>query len=295
MNPRYKNILSLKEYVKILENKNSRARGDQIITTLSGLGIEPTVQKCHWPGIRNIIADFSTEPYGKRILFTADYDVVNGSPGANDNASGVAVLLGLCQKLRHKKAPVKILFVDREEAWFRTPFIRLGLLGSLFYVWKNSMKNISAVYNLEFCGLGDLLAVWPIKNRQIIPALHNVEIAASRLGLPLKIAHIPWLLLSSDHLSFRLKGVKNALTLSLLPAEQAGVLEDSLSKMGLLRLLTGRRPALPKPLDVVHSSEDTSYNIDESSLNLMLSLLLELLSGYDTTGTASPLDNERIL
>jgi aminopeptidase YwaD len=288
MDKRYQEVQPLKEYVKALENKDSQARGEQIITALAQLGIEPTLQKRRWPRIRNIIVDFTTEPDAQQILFTAHYDAVKGSPGANDNASGVAVLLGLCHELWHRKVPVKIVFFDREEAWFRTPVIRLGLLGSLFYVLKNNMRNISAVFNLEFCGLGESLGIWPIRDRQVeLPALRRVEMAATRLGLPFKTAHIPWLLLSSDHMSFRLKGVRNALTLSLLPKDQISVLENSLSKLGLLNLLTGQRPALPKPLDIIHSGDDTSDNISENSLRLMLSLLLEVISGYYSTDNPS--------
>ena len=293
MDNRYQEVQPLKEYVKALDKKDSRARGEQIITSLAELGIEPTFQKCHWPRIRNIIVDFTTEPDAKQILFTAHYDVVKGSPGANDNASGVAVLIGLCHELRYRKIPVKIVFFDCEEAWFRTPVIRLGLLGSLFYVLKNNMRNISAVFNLEFCGSGDSLGIWPIRNSQVeLPALRRVKIASLRLGIPFKTAHIPWLLLSSDHMSFRLKGVRNALTLSLLPKDQVSVLEDSLSKLSFLKLLTGQRPSLPKPLDIVHSSDDTSDNISENSLRLMLSLLLEVISGYVSTDSPSFSSNE---
>ena len=293
MDKQYREIRPLKEYVNILEYKDSTARGEQIITTLAELGLKPTFQKCRWPRIRNIIIDFSTEPDAKQILFTAHYDVVKGSPGANDNASGVAVLLGLCHELRYQKVRVKIVFFDREEAWFRTPVIRLGLLGSLFYVLKNNMQNISAVFNLEFCGSGDSLGIWPIHNRQSeLPALHRVETAALRLGLPYKTAHIPWLLLSSDHMSFRLKGVRNALTMSLLPKDQVSVLESSLSKLSFLKLLSGQRPTLPKPLDSIHSGADTSDNISENSLSLMLSLLLEIISNYYSTGKSSLPNNE---
>lgn len=293
MNNQYQEIKPLKEYVKVLENKDSQARGEQIITALTELGLEPTFQKCYWPRIRNIIVDFTTEPDANQILFSAHYDVVNGSPGANDNASGVAVLIGLCHELKHQKVQVKIVFFDREEAWFRIPLIRLGLLGSLFYVLKNSMRNISAVFNLEFCGSGDYLGIWPIHSRQKeLPAFLRVKMAALRLGLPYQNAHIPWLLLSSDHMSFRLKGVRNALTLSLLPKDQVSELENLISKLSFLKLLTGQKPTLPKPLDIIHSSADTSDNISENSLGLMLSLLLEVISGYYSADNPSFFNDE---
>lgn len=269
------------EHVRALENKNSLARGQQVQAALEALGLEATIQECHRLGIKNIIVDFSPSSQEKRLLFTAHYDVLRGSPGANDNASGVAVLLGLCHELRHRLAPVRIVFFDREEPWLRTPILRLGLLGSLYYVCKTNLRTIAAVFNLEFCGLGDFLGIWPIKGQETnFPALKMVEKAASQLALPFKSAHIPWLFFSSDHLSFRLKGMPNALTLSLFPTSQIPLFESLVSNLSLVRLLAGQRPTLPEPLSFIHSNKDTSSRLNEGSLNLMLSLLLEMVKGY---------------
>ena len=276
------------EYVTALEGRDSLARSKQILAALAVLGIEPVIQECRRPQLRNIVVDFSPKSEAKRLLFSAHYDVVKGSPGANDNASGVAVLLGLCYELKHKLAPVRIVFFDREEAWLRTRILSLGLLGSLYYVWKTNLRTIAAVYNLEFCGLGDFLAIWPIRSKETnLRALRVVEKAASRLALPSKSAHIPWPFLSSDHLSFRLKGFPNALTLSLLPTSQVPILEDILASISLTSLLTGRRPVWPEPLCFIHGDRDTSSHLNESSLKLMLSLLLEVIEAYGFCGSSS--------
>lgn len=159
-----KESLSLLEYVRALEGKDNIARGKQVQSALESLGIESVVQQCHHPRIKNIIIDFSPSSKEKRLIFSAHYDAVRSCPGANDNASGVAVLLGLCRELKQQQVPIRVIFFDREEAWLRTPLVRLGLLGSLYYVLKNNLRNISAVYNLEFCGVGEFLAVWPVKS-----------------------------------------------------------------------------------------------------------------------------------
>ena len=65
MDNRYQEAQPLKEYVQALENKDSQARGEQVITALAELGIKPTFQKCRWPRIRNIIVDFTTGPDAK--------------------------------------------------------------------------------------------------------------------------------------------------------------------------------------------------------------------------------------
>lgn len=253
--------MPLVDYVKLLENCDNRTRGQHVLNTLKTAGIEPAIQECRWPRIRNIIVDFSPDPKAKRLLFSAHYDARKGSPAANGNASGVAVLLllGLCRELKGRTAPVRVVFFDREEAWFRTPLLRLGLLGSLYYVWKSDLSNVAAVYNLEFCGLGESLGVWPVKEKEAnLPAVNAVAKAAAKLSIPLSLAHIPWPFITSGHLSFRFKGTRNAVTLSLLPASQIPGLGKALSGLSLPKLLTGRRPALPEPLSMIHSPKDTS-------------------------------------
>ncbi|OGO22559.1 MAG: hypothetical protein A2144_02420 [Chloroflexi bacterium RBG_16_50_9] len=264
------------EHVRALENKPSPARGQQVRERLEALGIPATRQECHRPQIKNIIVDFSGDSEEKRLVFSAHYDSVKGSPAANDNASGVAVLLGLCQQLKGIQAPIRVIFFDREEAWLRTPVLRLGLLGSLYYVFKNDLHNIEAVYNLEFCGLGESVGVWPVRrHEENLPAVTLVKKATANLNLPLRLAHIPWILLSSDHLSFRLKGLANSVTLSLLPVAE------------LPALLMGRRPVLPEVLSYIHSAKDTSSRLSEEPLRLMLSLLLEIIKDYSSTRSPS--------
>ncbi len=282
VDPEKTDALELFEYVKSLEGKESIARGNQVISILNSLGIKSNIQQNRFPRIRNIIIDFSSRK-GKRLIFSAHYDKVNGSPGANDNASGVAVLLGLCRILKPQEAPVRVIFFDREEAWLRSRFLHPGLLGSLYYVFRNNLRDISAVYNLEFCGTGDCCTIWPIKNYQKdLAAYKAVERAAAALKLDLNAAHIPWLLFSSDHLSFRLKGLPNAVTLSLLPIEQIPAVKNLVSNLNLHRILSGRKPLLPGVLASLHTPEDTVSHLSEGSLKLMLSLLIDIIHDFSS-------------
>jgi len=271
---------SLLDYVKALENQDSRRRGELVRGFLESLGVGFTVQRSRHPRIENIIVDFLPES-PQELGFSAHYDVVRGSPGANDNASGVAVLLGLCRTLKASPAPARVIFFDREEAWVRTPFLRLGLLGSLYYVFRHDLNKLRAVFNLEFCGSGDCLAIWPIKDGQKrLPAFEVASGAAAKMGLPAKTAHVPWLLLSSDHFSFRIRGLANAITLSLLPSDQAAEFEGLIARLNVFRLLTGHRPALPGVLATVHTPADTASRMNEASLSLMLSLLRVIVETY---------------
>jgi Zn-dependent M28 family amino/carboxypeptidase len=282
--------LCLMEHIKALENQNSSARGQYIQQTLKRFEIKSVTQNCNVLQIKNIIVDFSSGFENKHLIISAHYDVVKGSPGANDNASGVSVLLGLCQELRDIKIPVKIVFFDREEAWIRTPLLRLGLLGSLYYAYTTNLRNISAVYNLEFCGAGDCLAIWPIGHKEnTLSAFRQITVASDRIGLPYKSAYIPWMLMSSDHLSFRLRGFPNVLTLSLLPSDGIKAIEKTLAGTNLYNIVFRHRPIMPEPLSVVHTSKDTSSNLNENSLNLVLKLLIEVIREH-----ASPVGNNSL-
>lgn len=65
----------------------------------------------------NIIASFGPRE-GKRLVFGAHYDTVRRTPGADDNASGVAILLALADRLGRSPPPRRIdlvAFAPEEE------------------------------------------------------------------------------------------------------------------------------------------------------------------------------------
>ena len=271
----------LLDHVAALEKLHGAARGRELQSRLAAQGTSAKIRAWPVPRIENLVVDFSPRPNERHLLFSAHYDAVKKSPGANDNASSVAVLLEICRRLRGASVPVKIVFFDQEEAWFRTPFIRLGLLGSFHYALSNDLGKIEAVFNLEFCGVGDSLGIWPVKssNRGIL-AVEVAEKAAGTLKTHVTIGSVPGVLLSSDHLPFRLGGVSNSITLSLLPSDQLPVLENFMGNLSIPRLLGGQRPSMPGVLERVHKANDVSSRLSEDSLRLMVSLLLQIIHIY---------------
>ena len=155
--------------------------------------------------------------------------------------------------------------------------MRLGLLGSLYYAATHRLNDISCVYNVEYCGLGDSLCVWPVgKREKLSPVVKAAERVASDLNVDLVTARVPWMLMSSDHLSFRLKGFSNSVTLSLLPAPQVPRLERMISGLRPHQLINRRKLELPEPLASIHTMRDTSSLLQEESLQLMLRVLHSL-------------------
>jgi Zn-dependent M28 family amino/carboxypeptidase len=103
-------------------------------------------QPCH-----NLEAEIS----GSRpeiIVIGAHYDSVFGSPGANDNGSGVAATLALARRFASRKPEHTLRFVAfvNEEP----PYFLSGEMGSLVYArrCKERRDKISAMISLETIG-----------------------------------------------------------------------------------------------------------------------------------------------
>lgn len=134
------------------------------------------------------------------IIVGAHYDGVAGSPAANDNASGVAMIFELIKNL--KKVPVRnknVLFVffDDEE---------LGLIGSNEFAKKILFDsiNVHSVHTVDQMGWdsdGDR-AIELERPTDSLKAKY--ESAALELNIPVHITNTP----TSDHSSFRGRGFK---------------------------------------------------------------------------------------
>jgi hypothetical protein len=130
-----------------------------IEVTLASMGYAVGLQEFVADGkpVRNI--DVTIQPANQSanpevIVVGAHYDSVLGSPGANDNASGVAAVIELARLLRDlERVTVKrirlVLFVNEEPPYFRTE-----AMGSLHYARALSRRNerIVAMYSLETIG-----------------------------------------------------------------------------------------------------------------------------------------------
>ncbi|WP_299414536.1 M28 family peptidase [Acaryochloris sp. IP29b_bin.148] len=95
----------------------------------------------------NVVAERpGTDPNAGALLVGAHYDSVRGSPGADDNATGVVVALEVARLLgdRQTLRPLRIVLFDQEEA---------GLVGSYAYAQRpENLKNLDGVVILEMLG-----------------------------------------------------------------------------------------------------------------------------------------------
>lgn len=105
------------------------------------------------PTVANVEASIrGTKSPEQIILLGAHYDTVPGSPGANDNASGVAVLLALARRLPELKPErtVRLVFFVNEE----NPFSSGIQMGSRVYAQrcKERGDNIVAMICIDSLG-----------------------------------------------------------------------------------------------------------------------------------------------
>lgn len=153
-------------------------------------------------------ADPAFDPAEERhLLVGAHYDSVPGSPGANDNASGVAVMLEVARALSLEPPGMPVVFVafGAEEGGPRDPRIA----GSLRYVEQMSpreRRNVLGMINLDMVGHGDVLL--PTLRINMKRGLHRRLIEqAARMGVPVRENFTPQI---SDSVPFASQGIETA-------------------------------------------------------------------------------------
>ncbi len=97
-----------------------------------------------YAGGANVAATIpATTGSANEIILGAHFDTVAGSPGANDNASGVAVVMTVARLLAEvpcRAAPVTIVLFDQEE---------LGLFGSRAFAQTLTPADVRAVHTID--------------------------------------------------------------------------------------------------------------------------------------------------
>ncbi len=137
----------------IYRPENLKKAEDYVFRAFQEMGYAPRQQTfiCQRQEVSNVIAGDQAE--GGYYILGAHFDTVAGTPGADDNASGVAVLLEVARLARRAKNPARpwtfIGFTTEEPPAFFTPY-----MGSRVYA-KQARKrrdNILGMLCLEMVG-----------------------------------------------------------------------------------------------------------------------------------------------
>ena len=200
----------------------------------------------------------------RTLVLIAHHDAVPGSPGANDNAASVAILLALLERWasREPAGRVRLLFPACEER---------GYLGSRMWVRAHGVGDVVGVLSLELPGVGDSLAVWD--TAADTPFLAAVRGAFEGLGLRADesyhlVGRIP--VFGSDHRAFAAAGVP-AYGLTSVPAAEAAALRQFVFHP--VRAVFRHARRRPPPFDTYHTARDTRAALDASALDRVLNAL----------------------
>jgi hypothetical protein len=146
--------LAVNLHPRSFENfSNLERAGDYIFAAFIATGGETEVQKVEVQGslYRNLIVRFGPRE-GPLLVIGAHYDANGGTPGADDNASGVAGLLELARLLgTHPPAqPVELVAYTLEEP----PYFRTASMGSFQHAQALAASNreVRLMMSLEMIG-----------------------------------------------------------------------------------------------------------------------------------------------
>jgi Zn-dependent M28 family amino/carboxypeptidase len=134
-------------------SENLEAAGDYVLVEFKKLGLTTEEQSYEVEGrtYRNIIARVGPAT-GPLIVIGAHYDSCGDTPGADDNASGVAGLLELARLLaaRPPRQPVELVAFTLEEP----PFFRTGNMGSYRHAESLARqgREVKLMLSLEMIG-----------------------------------------------------------------------------------------------------------------------------------------------
>ena len=162
-----------KQTVTLLASKGPRPAGEPgaeavaqrfVAAELEKLGYRVVLQRVDLPNgrsTRNVVGLSSGRP---KVVIVAHLDGVRGSPAANDNASGVAVLLELAASLRSTPG-VLVAATGGEERVVTGSPVHLGSLRLLRGISPQARRGVRLAVALDMVGVGTRLHVRGIERQ----------------------------------------------------------------------------------------------------------------------------------
>lgn len=257
---------SPEELVPLLEGRSNPERQVVLARHLTARGIP--FRRHAFKTLEGAGENFEVDLGGgdRLLVLIAHHDAVPGSPGANDNAASVGILLQVIDRLASSPPPglrVRLLFTAAEE---------IGYLGARAYVSATDLSGVTGVLSLELCGIGDSLVVWDAGPETDF--LRKVTGPLDGLGLRRDegyhvVGRIP--VFGSDHRAFAAAGVDGAYGFTSVPAAEAAALRQFVFHpvRSALRASVSR----PPPFDTYHTSRDAGVTLEAAALERMMTAL----------------------
>lgn len=261
----------LMEIVKSLEGRSTQERFDVITRMLTQWRIPYKIQP--FATGKNILVQST---HKKWIGISSHIDAVKKSPGANDNASAIAVCLEILHRILKKPFKdlgISVFFFDEEET---------GLKGSKAYVAEYGMKGMMGLINLEMVGQGDKFALWPLDDLSQGKVLQTLEQVAAEKGIFTR-RFDKIVTNTADHVSFANAGSQDVFSLTCISEKDVEVAyhyykaQEFDVDMETLRDIMKQAPIFQH----YHQPTDLSIYLSEESLQLTADTLWQTLLALD--------------
>lgn len=261
---------------RLLAGRPNRERARLTEAALAGLGLPVT---CHsyrtleGAGV-NFFVDLGPGP--RTLLLAAHHDAVPGSPGANDNAAAVGILVALGRRLAldpPRRLRVRLAFFGGEER---------AMLGSRAYARRADLAALAGVVSLELCGVGDSLALWDVTPAtEATPLVRAWVAAAEALGYRREetyhlAAPVPFF--GSDHRPFADRGVPGV---GLTAFPRAAIEPLRAFIYGGLRGILVPPARRPPPFTTYHTAHDGPETLEPAALAAVGGVLEGLVRTLD--------------
>jgi aminopeptidase YwaD len=258
--------MAILPYVERIAVIDQSARRQVVLRQLEDLGCPFSVRCEDIEGCRveNIVVAFGQGT--PRLVVGAHYDSVPGSTGANDDGSGVAILLDLAGTLQNRPlpAPLEVVFFDLEEE---------GRLGSRAFLRHVHPGDICAMVNLDVCGVGDTILVAPRANLGE-GLLESIVLVTLQDGAdPVRVMErLP----PGDETSFSRAGIPS-ITVGIAPYEDVELLEAYV----VVQQESQQPAGTPSVVGTIHSGPRDSIDaIQETALQAVRRWLLQVVEQY---------------
>jgi hypothetical protein len=217
------------------------------------------------------------------LVLAAHHDAVPGSPGANDNAASVGLLLALGARLRAappRRLRVRLAFFGGEER---------AMLGSRVHVRRQDaarlVRDVLGVVSLELCGIGDSLALWDVTPALAATPLIRASVAAlEALGYRRdETYHLaePVPFFGSDHRPYVDRGVPGV-GLTAIPRASMEPLRAFI--YGGVRGVLVAPARRPPPFTTYHTAADAPETLELPTLAAVGTALEVLVRTLDAAG-----------
>ncbi|MGB0522191.1 MAG: M28 family metallopeptidase [Flammeovirgaceae bacterium] len=263
--------MKLLKIVQSLEALSNEDRLDCILTYLKEFDVPYQIQDYHTGA--NVWTESAKKPY---IGISSHFDVVPNSPGANDNASAIAVCLEIIRRYKNSEFSnfgLQVYFFDEEET---------GLKGSKAYVEEYGIDHLLGLINMELVGMGDQFALWPLTNHDYGKILQCFEQVAD--GRKLKARRFDKIVTNTaDHVSFREAGLEDVFTITCISDRDLEVAQHYYKAMEFeVDVSTLKSILRDAPLfEHYHQPTDLAQHLSEASLEMTANTIWETLINLD--------------